>query len=47
MPVNFVAKIILLITAVISILFPQDIAVKIISVTLLSFTLYVALFRDC
>ena len=47
MPVNFVAKIILLITAVVSILFPQDIAVKIISVILLSFTLYVALFRNC
>ena len=47
MPVNFVAKITLLITTIVSVLFPQDIAVKIISVTLLSFTLYVALFRDC
>lgn len=47
MPVNFVAKIILLITTIVSILFPQDVAVKIISVTLLSFTVYVALFRDC
>lgn len=46
MPVNFVAKIILLITTIVSVLFPQEIAVKIISVTLLSFTLYVALFRD-
>lgn len=46
MPVNFVAKIILLITTIVSVLFPQEITVKIISVTLLSFTLYVALFRD-
>lgn len=46
MPVNDVAKIILLITAIVSVLFPQEIAVKIISVILLSFTLYVALFRD-
>lgn len=46
MPVNFVAKIMLLITTVVGILFPQDIAVKIISITLLSFTLYVAVFRD-
>jgi hypothetical protein len=47
MPINFVAKIMLLIATIVSILFPQDIAVKIISVILLSFTLYVALFRDC
>lgn len=47
MPVNFVAKIILLLTTIVGILFPQDIAVKIISVILLSFTAYVALFRDC
>lgn len=47
MPVNFVAKIILLITTIVSVLFPQDVAVKIISVILLFFTLYVALFRDC
>ena len=46
MPVNFVARIVLLITTMVSIIFPQDMAVKIISVTLLSFTLYVALFRD-
>lgn len=46
MPVNSVAKIILLITAIVSVLFPQDMAVKIISITLLSFTAYVALFRD-
>ena len=46
MSVNSVAKIVLLITTIISVLFPQDIAVKIISVILLSFTLYVALFRD-
>ena len=47
MPVSFVARIMLLIAAIVSILFPQDMAVKIISVMLLSFTLYVALFRDC
>lgn len=47
MPVNFIAKIILLITTIVSVLLPQDVAVKIISVTLLSFTAYVALFRDC
>jgi hypothetical protein len=47
MPVNFVAKITLLITTIVSVLFPQDVAVKIISVTLLSFTAYVAIFRDC
>lgn len=46
MPVNDVAKIILLITTVVSVLLPQDVAVKIISVILLFFTLHVALFRD-
>ena len=46
MPVNDVAKIILLITTIVSVLFSQEIAVKIISVTLLFFTLYVALFKD-
>lgn len=46
MSVNSVAKIVLLITTIISVLFPQDIAAKIISVILLFFTLHVALFRD-
>lgn len=45
MPVNFVAKIILLIAAVISILLPRQEAVKIVNIILLAFTLYVACFR--
>ena len=47
MPVHFVARIVLLITTIVSVLFPQDVAAKIISVILLSFTLYVACFRKC
>ena len=47
MPVYLVARTVLLIATIVSVLFPQNVAAKIISVILLSFTLYVACFRKC
>ena len=46
-PINVIAKLILLITAIVSVVFPSPLATKIIVIIFSSFTFYVAVFRNC
>ena len=46
-PINVIAKIILLIAAIVSAVFPSPLATKMIVIIFSFFTFYVAVFRNC
>ena len=46
-PINVIAKIILLIATIVSVVFPSPLAAKILVIIFSFFTCYVAVFRNC